>query len=82
MIFNAGTADRRYINTRTITVDWDEILRLAVSVKTGTVTASLAMRKFGAHPRQNGPATALRERGRLERTCSCWIDSRILTCAA
>lgn len=56
------------INTKTITAHWDEILRLAASIKTGTVTASLMMRKLGAYPRQNGIATALRELGRLERT--------------
>lgn len=38
------------------------------TIKTGTVTASLMMRKLGAYPRQNGLATALRELGKLERT--------------
>ncbi len=56
------------INTTTIGLHWDEILRLATSVKTGTVTASLMMRKLGAYPRQNGLALALRELGRMERT--------------
>jgi TnpA family transposase len=56
------------INTKTIAAHWDEILRLAASIKTGAVTASLMMRKLGAYPRQNGLATALRELGRLERT--------------
>jgi len=56
------------INTATITQHWDEILRLAASIKTGTVTASLMMRKLGTYPRQNGLATALRELGRIERT--------------
>ncbi|MEX5268610.1 Tn3 family transposase [Kocuria rosea] len=56
------------INTTTIALHWDEILRLAASIKTGTVTASLMMRKLGAYPRQNGLALALRELGRLERT--------------
>ena len=56
------------INTRTIALHWDEILRLTSSIKTGTVTASLMMRKLGAYPRQNGLAHALRELGRLERT--------------
>ncbi|WP_113717962.1 Tn3 family transposase [Arthrobacter dokdonensis] len=56
------------INTKTIAAHWDEMLRLAASIKTGTVTASLMMRKLGAYPRQNGLATALRELGRLERT--------------
>jgi len=39
------------INTTTIALHWDEILRLAGSIKTGTVTASLMM---SAYPRQNG----------------------------
>ncbi|MEO8283508.1 MAG: Tn3 family transposase [Pseudarthrobacter sp.] len=56
------------INTTTIALHWDEILRLAASIKTGTVTASLMMRKLGAYPRQNGLALALRELGRTERT--------------
>ena len=56
------------INTTTIALHWDEILRLAASIKTGTVTASLMMRKLGAYPRQNGLALALRELGRIERT--------------
>lgn len=56
------------INTATIAQHWDEILRLAASIKTGTVTASLMMRKLGAYPRQNGLAIALRELGRIERT--------------
>lgn len=56
------------INTKTIALHWDEILRLASSIKTGTVTASLMMRKLGAYPRQNGLALALRELGRIERT--------------
>jgi len=47
---------------------WDEILRLATSIKQGTVTASLMLRKLGSYPRQNGLAVALRELGRIERT--------------
>ncbi len=37
------------------------------SIKAGTVTASLILRKLGAYPRQNGLARAPREIGRLER---------------
>lgn len=47
---------------------WDEILRLATSIRQGTVTASLMLRKLGSYPRQNGLAVALRELGRIERT--------------
>jgi len=56
------------INTKQITTHWNEILRLATSIKQGTVTASLMLRKLGAYPRQNGLAVALRELGRVERT--------------
>jgi TnpA family transposase len=45
-----------------------EALRLATSIKHGTVTASLILRKLSAYPRQNGLALALRELGRIERT--------------
>ncbi|WP_434034883.1 Tn3 family transposase [Cupriavidus sp. a3] len=47
---------------------WDEVLRLATSIRQGTVTASLMLRKLGSYPRQNGLAVALRELGRIERT--------------
>ena len=56
------------INVRHIRAHWDEILRLAASIKQGTVTASLMLRKLGSYPRQNGLAVALRELGRIERT--------------
>jgi len=39
-----------------------------MSIKTGTVTASVILRKLSAYPRQNGLALALRELGKLERT--------------
>ena len=55
------------INRKLIERHWEEILRLATSIK-GTVTASLILRKLGAYPRQNALAQALRELGRLERT--------------
>ncbi|HXZ46156.1 MAG TPA: Tn3 family transposase [Pseudolabrys sp.] len=56
------------INMKNIRAHWDEILRLASSIRQGTVTASLMLRKLGSYPRQNGLATALRELGRIERT--------------
>ena len=56
------------INVRVITDHWCELLRLAMSIKTGTVTASVILRKLAAYPRQNGLALALRELGKLERT--------------
>lgn len=56
------------LNIKAIRAHWDEILRLATSIKQGTVTASLMVRKLGSYPRQNGLAVALRELGRIERT--------------
>lgn len=56
------------INVKHILAHWDEILRLATSIKQGSVTASLMVRKLSSYPRQNGLAVALRELGRIERT--------------
>jgi TnpA family transposase len=56
------------INAKYIRTHWEEILRLATSIRQGTVTASLMLRKLGSYPRQNGLAVALRELGRIERT--------------
>jgi TnpA family transposase len=56
------------INLKVVTDHWSELLRLALSIKTGTVTASVILRKIAAYPRQNGLALALREVGKLERT--------------
>jgi TnpA family transposase len=56
------------INVALIRAHWPEILRVAASIRTGTVTASLIMRQLASYPRQNGVAAALRELGRLERT--------------
>jgi hypothetical protein len=47
---------------RQMLVHWEEILRLATSIKQGTVTASLMLRKLGSYSRQNGLAIALRDR--------------------
>ena len=38
------------INVRQITDHWDEILRLATSIRTGSVTASLMVRKISSYP--------------------------------
>jgi len=56
------------INVKHIRTHWDEVLRLATSIKQGTVTASLMLRKLGSYPRQNGLAVALRELGKIDRT--------------
>ena len=70
------------LNIKQIRAHWDEILRLATSIKQGTVTASLMLRKLGSYPRQNGLPVALRELGRIERTLFIldWLQS--VGCAA
>ncbi|MEI7610460.1 MAG: Tn3 family transposase, partial [Rhodospirillaceae bacterium] len=64
------------INVDLIRDHWPEILRIAASLRAGTVTASLILRQLASHPRQNGVATALRELGRLERTLFTldWVE--------
>ena len=64
----ARTVHRRAPDEKLITTHWDDVLRLATSVRTGTVSASLMLKRLGAYPRQNGLALALREIGRIERT--------------
>jgi TnpA family transposase len=65
------------VRTKQIAAHWDEVLRLATSVKTGTVTASLILGKLAAYPRRNGLAWALKEIGKIE--CSLfyleWMKS-------
>jgi len=59
---------RGWINTKIIQENYDDVLRLAHSVREGTVSASLLMGKLGSYSRQNSLATALREVGRIEKT--------------
>ena len=56
------------IDVAHIAQHWDELLRVATSIRSGTVTASAMLRKLSSYPRQNGLAVALREMGRLERS--------------
>jgi hypothetical protein len=67
----------RRLHNKHIRAHWHEILRLATSIKQGTVTASLMLRKLGSYPRQNGLAVALRELGRIARTLFIldWLQS-------
>jgi len=58
----------RRINTALITEQWDEMLRLAASLKYGHVTASLIVGKLSRADRQNTLAAALKEYGLLRRT--------------
>jgi TnpA family transposase len=56
------------LNLKLLGTQWEEILRLAASIRHGTVTASLIIRKLASYPRQNSLHTALREVGRIERS--------------
>ncbi len=65
------------VNVRQIESQWEELLRLATSIRQGTVTASLVLRKLASYPRQNGLAWGLREIGRIDRTLFTldWLQS-------
>jgi len=69
--FIAGKPDDKLIAAQ-----WEDVLRLTASVRTGTVSASLLLKRLGAYPRQNGLALALREIGRIERTLHAldWLE--------
>ena len=56
------------VNKKLISEQWEEMQRVASSIRHGTVSASLLMRKLAAYPRQNQVARALAEFGKLERT--------------
>ncbi len=60
--------------------EFDDVLRLAASIKHGTVTASLILRKLGAYPRQNSLAVGLCEIGLIERTLFTlkWLRDPVL----
>ena len=56
------------INSKVIQENYDDVLRLAYSIREGKVSGSLIMGKLGSYARQNALATALREMGRIEKT--------------
>jgi TnpA family transposase len=59
---------RGKINEKVIKENYDDVLRLAASIREGTVPASLILSKIGSYSRQNGLSTALREMGKIEKT--------------
>ena len=73
--FIAGRIDEELIRAH-----WDDLLRLATSIRTGTVSASLMLKRLGSYPRQNGLALVLREVGRIERSLFTldWLDDPAL----
>ena len=59
---------RHRVRADLIARHWDDLLRVAASLKRGHVTASLLIGKLQATPRQNALARALREYGRVVKT--------------
>jgi TnpA family transposase len=59
---------RGRVNVKIIQENYNDILRLAHSIREGKVSGSLIMGKLGSYARQNGLATALREMGKIEKT--------------
>lgn len=64
----AGPLLTRRLNTDLIAEHYDDLLRLAGSLKFGHATASLLVGKLSASGRQNALAAALKEYGALRRT--------------
>jgi TnpA family transposase len=56
------------IDEKLIVRHWDDILRVAGSLKMGWVTASLLVSRLQAKPRKNALTRALQEYGRLQKT--------------
>jgi TnpA family transposase len=65
---NAGRLLTGKLNAPLIRQHWDDLLRLAASLKFGYATASLMVAKLQAGSRQNALAAALQEYGKLIRT--------------
>jgi TnpA family transposase len=59
------------INTRNIRTHWDEILRLAASIRQGTVTTSLMLRKLGSYPLRTDLRMPYANSAGLNAPCSC-----------
>ena len=68
------------VDVSVVAENWDAILRLAASIKAGTVAPSGILRRLAAYPRQNALAKSLKEIGRLERTLFMldWISDPAL----
>jgi TnpA family transposase len=59
---------RGRINRKVIEKNYDDVLRLAHSIREGVVSSSLIMGKLGSYARHNKVSMALREMGRIEKT--------------
>ncbi len=56
------------VESELVKYNWDQMRRLAASIRHSTVSAALIMRKLAAYPKQNQLAQAFNEVGKLERT--------------
>ncbi len=65
---NIESLIRGQINMKLICDNYDDVLRLAHSIREGIVSGALIMGKLGSYTRQNKVAKALREIGRIEKT--------------
>ena len=63
-----GTYDRHRINTNLITDNWDDVLRLAGSLKLGVVQATSIMRTLRIDDRPTKLAQAVAEPGRIDKS--------------
>jgi len=61
------------VNAALIERNWDDLRRLAESIREGKVSTSLLVGKLAAYPQHSELALALRELGRVERTL-CTLD--------
>ena len=73
----AGILLKGLVRSGSIVEQWDELLRVAGSLKLGWVTASLLISKLQAGARENVLSRALRDLGRLVKTQFIlqWIES-------
>nr|WP_275078204.1 Tn3 family transposase [Pseudovibrio axinellae] len=57
-----------HINIGRIKANWNDILRLVTTIRSGQTRTSTLLAKLSAFPRQNGLALALRDIGRINRS--------------
>ncbi len=68
------------VSTRLIVDHWEELKRLAGSIRHGVTPSSVLMRKLASYPRQNQLAQALAEVGKIEQTLhllDCYRDEAV-----
>lgn len=69
------------VNVDRIKVNWNDILRLVTTIRSGQVRPSTLLAKLSAFPRQNGLALALRDLGRINRSVFLPSGGRTRRCA-